>query len=78
MQTTPSKSATKLARANTVSGAAPDIAAASVPDTLVALHVNPDAGLASNEVELRRKESGYNEVAERAQRPFLQFLKKFF
>ena len=40
---------------------APDIASASVPDTLAALHVNPDTGLTHAEVEVRRKEHGYNE-----------------
>ena len=78
MQTPPSKSATDLARATTVSAAAPDIAAASIPDTLAALHANPDAGLTSKEVEVRRQQNGYNEVAEKAQRPLLQFLKKFW
>ena len=42
----------------------PDIASASVPDTLAALHVNPDTGLTHAEVDARRKEHGYNEVAE--------------
>ena len=42
----------------------PDIASASVPDTLAALHVNPDTGLTHAEVDVRRKEHGYNEVAE--------------
>ena len=35
---------------------------ASVPDTLAALHVSPDTGLANAEVDVRRKEHGYNEV----------------
>ncbi len=43
----------------------PDIASASVPDTLAALHVNPDTGLTHAEVDARRKEHGYNEVAEK-------------
>jgi H+-transporting ATPase len=38
---------------------------ASVPDTLAALHVNPDTGLTHAEVDVRRKEHGYNEVAEK-------------
>ena len=41
----------------------PDIASASVPDTLAALQVNPDIGLTHAEVEVRRKEHGYNGVA---------------
>ena len=47
----------------------PDIASASVPDTLAALHVNPDTGLTHAEVDVRRKEHGYNEVAEKKGHP---------
>ncbi len=56
----------------------PDIASASVPDTLASLKVNPDNGLARADVDTRRKENGYNEVAEKKSRPFLNFLKKFW
>ena len=56
----------------------PDIAAASIPDTLAALEVNPDAGLSGAQVELRRKEHGYNEVAEKRRHPALKFLEKFW
>jgi hypothetical protein len=42
----------------------PDIASAPVPDTLAALHVNPDTGLTHAEVDVRRKQHGYNEVAD--------------
>ena len=45
-------------------GTSTDIASASVPDTLAALHVNPETGLTHAEVDARRKEHGYNEVAE--------------
>src|SRR5579864_7592411 len=45
-------------------GKAPDIASASVPDTLAKLHVDPAAGLTRAEVDVRRKTDGYNEVAE--------------
>jgi H+-transporting ATPase len=55
----------------------PDIAAASVPDTLAALHVNPGTGLTHAEVDVRRKEHGYNEVAEKKGHPVLKFLGKF-
>ncbi len=55
-----------------------DIAKASVPDTLAALRVNPDTGLALAEVNVRRKENGYNEVAEKKGRPLLAFLGKFW
>ena len=56
----------------------PDIASASIPDTLAALHVNPDTGLIRGEVETRRKEHGYNEVAEQKEQPVLKFLGKFW
>ena len=56
----------------------PDIASASVPDTLAALEVNPDTGLGHAEVDLRRKEHGYNEVAETREHPVLGFLRKFW
>ena len=56
----------------------PDFATASVPDTLAALHVNPDSGLTRAEVDVRRKEHGYNEVAEKKRHPVLKFLEKFW
>ena len=56
----------------------PDIASASVPDTLAALKVNPDTGLTRAEVDVRRKEHGYNEVAEQKGHPILLFLGKFW
>jgi H+-transporting ATPase len=56
----------------------PDIASASVPDTLAALHVNPDTGLTGAEVDALRKENGYNEVTEKKGYPFLMFLSKFW
>jgi plasma-membrane proton-efflux P-type ATPase len=57
---------------------APDIAAAPVSDTLAALKVNPDTGLAHAEVDVRRKEHGYNEVAEQKEHPVRTFLGKFW
>jgi H+-transporting ATPase len=57
---------------------APAIASASVPDTLATLHVNPDIGLTHTEVDIRRKEHGYNEVAEQPRYPVLMFLRKFW
>ncbi len=56
----------------------PDIASASAPDTLAALHVNVDTGLTHAEADIRRKDAGYNEVAETRGHPFLEFLKKFW
>ena len=56
----------------------PDIASASVPETLAVLHVAPEAGLTRAEVEARLKEHGYNEVAEQKRHPVLKFLGKFW
>ena len=56
----------------------PGIASASAPDTLAALHANADTGLTHSEVETRRKDAGYNEVAEKKGHPLLGFLKKFW
>ncbi len=57
-------------------GKAPDIASASVPDTLAALRVNAETGLTHAEVDLRRTEHGYNEVAEQPRHPVRMFLRK--
>ena len=56
----------------------PDIASASLPDTLAALHVNPETGLTRAEADARRKAHGYNEVAEQRAHPVLKFLGKFW
>jgi plasma-membrane proton-efflux P-type ATPase len=40
--------------------------------------VNPDTGLTRAEVESRRAESGYNEVAEKKEHPLVGFLRKFW
>ena len=55
----------------------PELAAGSVPDTLASLHVNPDTGLTHAEVDVRRKEHGYNEVAAKKDHPVRKFLGKF-
>ena len=55
-----------------------DIASSTVPDALSALKVNPETGLTRSEVETRRKENGYNEVAEQKSHPLRQFLGKFW
>jgi H+-transporting ATPase len=55
-----------------------DIKSAPVSDTLAALHVNPETGLSLAEVEIRRKEDGYNEVAEKTAHPVFKFLGKFW
>ncbi len=56
----------------------PNIASAPVPDALAALHVNLDTGLTHAEVDVRRKQHGYNEVAETKGHPVLRFLRKFW
>ena len=74
MPSTPDKSASPTAAA----AQPPDIASASVPDTLTALNVNPDTGLTHAEVDGRRKANGYNEVAEKKAHPVRKFLQKFW
>jgi len=74
MPSTPDKSASQTAAA----AQPPDIASASVPDTLTALNVNPDTGLTHAEVDGRRKAHGYNEVAEKKAHPVRKFLQKFW
>ena len=61
-----------------ITAATPDIASASVPATLAALHVAPETGLTQTEAATRRREHGYNEVAERKDHPLRQFLGKFW
>src|SRR5450756_2376288 len=78
MGTTPNKSEAEPAPSKPANAKPPDIASASVPDTLAALHVNPDTGLTQAEVDVRRKEHGYNEVAEQKGHPVLKFLGKFW
>ncbi len=72
------KSVLECPPSNPATAKAPDIASASVPDTLAALHVNPETGLTHAEVDTRRKEHGYNEVAEQKGHPVLKFLGKFW
>jgi H+-transporting ATPase len=55
----------------------PAIASTSVPDTLATLKVDPATGLSHAEVDARRKDHGFNEVAEQKNHPVLKFLKKF-
>jgi plasma-membrane proton-efflux P-type ATPase len=78
MPPTAIKSETDAAPTKPVSTKPPDIASASVTDTLAALHVNPDTGLTHAEVDASRKEHGYNEVAVKKEHPVLQFLRKFW
>ncbi len=55
-----------------------DIASASLPDTLAALHADPEAGLTRGAADARLKERGYNEVTEKRGHPLLGFLAKFW
>ena len=65
MQATANKSETRPLPAKPTNAKPPDIASSSVADTLATLKVNPDTGLTGAEVDIRRKENGYNEVAEK-------------
>ena len=79
MQTATTNFGPKLPRAMPATTAkAPDIASASIPDTLAALHVDPETGLTRAEADTRRKEHGYNEVAVQKGHPVLIFLGKFW
>src|SRR5512135_3623183 len=78
MRTTPNESEAEPATSKPANAKPPDIASASVPDTLAVLHVNPETGLTHAEVDVRRKEHGYNEVAEKKGHPVLMFLGKFW
>jgi magnesium-transporting ATPase (P-type) len=78
MQAAPEKSEAQPVRSKPATAKSPDFATASVPDTLAALRGNPDTGLTGAEVDVRRKEHGYNEVAEKTRHPILNFLKKFW
>ena len=77
MATTPKEIRSRLAREASEHQSS-DIAKASIPDTLAALRVNPETGLAPAEVYVRRKQNGYNEVAEKKGHPLLTFLGKFW
>jgi hypothetical protein len=55
MQPTPNKSEPKSAPAKPAETKPPEIASASVPDTLASLKVNPETGLAHAEVDVRRQ-----------------------
>src|SRR5450759_715484 len=78
MLTTSDRPGAAPAPSKPANGKPPDIASVPVPDTLEALHVNPDTGLTHAEVDVRRKEHGYNEVAETKGHPVLTFLGKFW
>src|SRR5579872_4027542 len=78
MRTTLNKSEAERAPSRPANAKGPDIATASVSDTLASLHVNPETGLTHADVDIRRREHGYNEVAEKKGRPVIKFLGKFW
>lgn len=78
LQTATKTSGVKLPNSMPSSANWPDIASASVPDTLAALRVDPATGLQRREAEARLSEHGYNEVLERQGHPVLKFLGKFW
>jgi len=78
MTSTPDKSRAKPVPAKPAGSEPPELASASLPDTLASLRVNPGTGLARAEVDVRRRANGYNEVAETKEHPVLTFLKKFW
>ena len=57
---------------------AQDIASVTIPDTLAGLRVDPEFGLANQQVADRRKVHGYNEVTVQAGHPVRDFLQKFW
>ena len=65
MKTVIEKSAAEIPALKSATAKAPDIASASVPDTLTVLQVNPDTGLTHAEVDIRRKERGCRASAKR-------------
>jgi plasma-membrane proton-efflux P-type ATPase len=78
MQSTGKMPQTEPARPKPANVKLPDIASASVPDTLAALNVKAEIGLARADVETRRKENGFNEVPEKKRHPAFVFLSKFW
>ena len=78
MQSIPTKSAAGEAPLTATLGQGHDTVSASIPDTLAALKVDPETGLTRAEVDTRRKQHGYNEVAEQKGHPILRFLGKFW
>ncbi len=75
---TPTPPTTAPASTRSASGKPPAITSASIPDTLATLKVDPDKGLTQADAENRRKESGYNEVADKKRHPLLDIVRKFW
>lgn len=78
MRARPSRPEAEAASSAPATAGAPELASASIPDTLAALQVNPETGLGHSQIERRRREHGYNEVLEKKGHPLLMFLGKFW
>ena len=78
MQTVNKKAAVESPHSMPATAKSPDIASVPIPDALEALHVNPKTGLTLAQVDIRRKEHGYNEIAEQKGHPLRMFLGKFW
>src|SRR5579872_4617221 len=78
MRTTLNKFEAERAPSGPANAKGPNVVSVSVPDTLAALHVNPETGLTHAEVDIRRREHGYNEVAGKQRHPVIKFLGKFW
>jgi plasma-membrane proton-efflux P-type ATPase len=79
LQSTKTDSVVEPPRVTSATGVvAPDIASASIPDTLAALRVDPETGLTRAEAATRQKTQGYNEVAAQKGHPIHAFLAKFW
>lgn len=78
MGMTPDQALAEAAQRNSVGVKPVDIEAASIVDTLARLRVKAEIGLTDADVEDRRKEYGYNEVAVQRGHPALRFLRKFW
>jgi H+-transporting ATPase len=78
MGMTPDQALAEPAQRNSVGVKPVDIEAASIVDTLARLRVKAEIGLTDADVEDRRKEYGYNEVAVQRGHPALRFLRKFW
>jgi len=78
MGMTPDQALAEAAQWNSVGVKPVDIEAASIVDTLARLRVKAEIGLTDADVEDRRKEYGYNEVAVQRGHPALRFLRKFW
>ena len=68
----------EVPRSKPTLGQASANATESQPNSLAALHVDSRTGLTQEEVAIRRKRYGFNEIADQKNHPLLAFLKKFW